>query len=176
MDMGGGKMKMGFEPWAMMRPNHPYGRAHAQTVEIGGRTIRFKSQTEVNFAMVLERLREAGAIVSWDYEPKEFWFEGIKRGRVSYKPDFLAVWADHIHNDETPGEVYYETKCSGGLKQVDVTKYHRMAIYHPDVKLVLVLPRSPSQGNSKSAIRQRILLENAEKYIDHVTYLTDWRV
>jgi hypothetical protein len=157
-------MKMGYEQHL---PEHiPYGRARGQHEVVNGRSVYFKSQVEVRFATILQRLQQASAIVEWDYEGKEFWFDDIRRGTCSYRPDFRAVWPEE-------GEVYYETKSTSGLRQRDVTKFRRMAKRYPDVKLVLVLPRKPSQGHSKSAVRQRILLDKASRYIDHVWFLGD---
>ncbi len=147
----------------------PYGRARGEELEIGGRRFYCRSQVEVRFARILEQLKEAGAIVTWDYEPKDFWFEDIRRGTCSYRPDFRVVWADE-------GEIWYETKSAGGLRQKDVTKYRRMAKRYPQIRLVLLLSRPLSQGCSRAAVRQRILLDNARKYLDHITYLTDWPV
>lgn len=161
--------KMGFET-NLHREQHPYGRARGETVAINGREIFFRSQVEVRFAGALQRLKEAGAIIEWQYEPKDFKFPDIERGTCSYRPDFHAVWA----NPEI-GEQWYEIKSRNGLKQKDVTKYKRLAKRYPEVKLTLVMGGEPT-GSSKTAIRQRILLDNARKYVDHVSYLKDWKV
>ena len=162
--------KMGFET-NILPENHPYGHARGETVEINGRSVYFKSQVEVRFAGILQRLKEIGAIIDWQYEPKDFWFNDIRRGTCSYRPDFHAVWANPDY-----GEQWYECKSTNGLRQKDLTKFKRMAKRYPEIKLVLVLPHEPSTGSSKSAIRQRILIDKAAKYLDHVTYLTDWKV
>lgn len=156
--------KMGFEK-NLRHENHPYGRARPETVEINGKEIYLRSQVEVRFAYALQRLKEAGAIIEWQHEPKDFWFQGVKRGTCSYRPDFHAAWAD-----PKTGSVWYETKSKNGLKQKDVTKYKRMAKDYPDITLVLVL------GGPPSTTRQKILLDNALKYVDHVSYLKDWKV
>jgi len=153
-----------------LREHVPYGRARGEEVEVNGRTIYFKSQVEVKFAGMLEALRQAGAIVTWEYEPKDFWFEGIRRGTCSYRPDFCVVWAQNRE------EIWYETKTPGNLTQKDVTKYRRMAQHYPAVKLVLVLSRAPSDGHSKSAVRQRIMTDKASRYLHHVTCLSDWKI
>jgi hypothetical protein len=88
-----------------------------------------RSGWEANFARYLHWLCCQGEIVSWDYEPCEFWFEGIKRGCRSYKPDFKV--------EEKDGTiVYYEVK--GWLDPESKTKLRRMTKYHPDVKVILV--------------------------------------
>lgn len=55
--------KMGFETLSL-RELFPYGRARGEEVEINGQTIYFKSQTEVKFARILDRLREVGAVLA----------------------------------------------------------------------------------------------------------------
>jgi len=61
--------------------------------EIGGKRIFFKSGWEAKFAFFLQWLLRYGLIQAWDYEPEEFWFEGVKRGTVTYKPDFRVLMA-----------------------------------------------------------------------------------
>ena len=68
-------------------------------------------------------------IKDWAHEPTTFWFEGIKRGVVSYKPDFLV-----IHNNGA--EEYVEVK--GFMDAKSKTKINRMRIYHPQVKLRVI--------------------------------------
>lgn len=96
---------------------------------IGGQRHYFKSKWERNFARYLETLKKHGKIVSWEYEPREFWFEGIKRGCVSYKPDFRVV-------KEEPDVTWYEVK--GFYDSKSLTKIKRFAKYYPDEKLVLI--------------------------------------
>ncbi len=94
-----------------------------------GKYIYLKSLYEINFCHYLNFLLQHKAIQSWEYEPDTFWFEGIKRGVVSYLPDFRV-----LENNGT--FTYYETK--GYMDQRSKTKLKRMAKYHPDIKLILV--------------------------------------
>lgn len=92
--------------------------------------VYFRSAWEANWARYLSFLVEQGNIKSWEYEPEEFWFEGIKRGRArSYKPDFKI-----FHNDGTI--CYHEVK--GWMDQVSRTKLKRMGKYHPDVEVLVI--------------------------------------
>lgn len=75
-------------------------------------------------------LFKAKAISSWEYEPDTFWFEKIKRGVRSYTPDFKIV-----HKDGTVE--YHEVK--GWMDKKSQTKIKRMAIYHPEIKLVVLM-------------------------------------
>lgn len=97
--------------------------------EVGGRNIYFRSRWEANYGRYLQWLKEKGEISDWWHEPETFWFDGVKRGCVSYLPDFLV--------EESTGErVYYEVK--GWMDQRSKTKLRRMKKYHPSVKLILI--------------------------------------
>lgn len=97
--------------------------------DIGEKPKYYRSKWEANYARYLEFLKVQGKIRSWAHEPKVFWFEGIKRGCVSYLPDFLVV-----ENDGS--EVYHEVK--GWMDDRSKTKIARMARYFPDVKLIVI--------------------------------------
>src|SRR5215470_9767005 len=57
---------------------------------VGGKRFYSRSKLERDFAFYLQHMKELGMIKDWQYEPKTFWFESIKRGQRSYKPDFLV--------------------------------------------------------------------------------------
>ena len=58
---------------------------------IGNKKIFFRSSWEYYYAIFLEKLRLEGKIRDFFHEPKCFWFNGIKRGVVSYLPDFQII-------------------------------------------------------------------------------------
>jgi hypothetical protein len=125
-----------------------------------------KSDAEYRFARLLDTLLKAGEIVMWSYEPSTFWFEGIRRGTVSYKPDFLATWK----NGE---EVIYEVK-DGIITSKDVTKWKRMADRFPQTKLVLVYPKEPNARKRDGKANPKWLrIESGKKYLDHVWYVKE---
>jgi hypothetical protein len=97
--------------------------------EIGGFKKYYRSRWEANYARYLEWLRCLGQIKSWEHEPHVFWFDGVKRGCVSYLPDFRVT-------ENSGAIVYHEVK--GWMDERSATKLKRMAKYHPDVKLVLI--------------------------------------
>lgn len=97
--------------------------------EIGGINKYYRSRWEANYARYLQWLKERGEIISWAHEPKIFWFEGIKRGTVSYLPDFCVI-------EKTGKEEYHEVK--GWMDARSITKIKRMAKYYPDVKLIVI--------------------------------------
>lgn len=97
--------------------------------EIGGKRKYFRSRWEANYARYLEWLKSKGEIAEWQHEPKTFWFDGIKRGCMSYLPDFCVT--------EIGGaEAYHEVK--GWMDDRSKTKIGRMARYHPTVKLIVI--------------------------------------
>lgn len=97
--------------------------------EIGGKRKYFRSRWEANYGRYLEFLKINGQIAEWEHEPETFWFEGIKRGCVSYLPDFRVT-----KNDNTIE--YHEVK--GWMDDRSKTKIARMAKYFPDVVLIVV--------------------------------------
>ncbi len=97
--------------------------------EIGGQRCYFRSRWEANYARYLQTLVEASEILSWEHEPKAFWFEGIRRGSMSYLPDFRVV--------DTAGNVtFHEVK--GWMDERSTTKLARMAKYFPEVAMVVI--------------------------------------
>lgn len=97
-------------------------------VEIGGKRFYARSRWEANYARYLQWQKERGEISDWSHEPKTFWFEGIKRGCVSYLPDFCV--------QKPSGEEYHEVK--GWMDDRSKTKIARMGRYYPEVNLVVI--------------------------------------
>lgn len=110
----------------LIRPNASW---KAGWHEIGGKRKYYRSNWEANYAHYLEWLKGLGEIKDWLHEPKTFWFEGIKRGSVSYLPDFMVT-----ENDGR--EVYHEVK--GWMDDRSRVKIARMGRYHPNVTLVVI--------------------------------------
>lgn len=93
---------------------------------IGGKRAYFRSKQEANYARWLEFQLQKGMIRDWQHEPHTFWFEGLKRGIVSYKPDFRVITAQ--------GDTHYH-EVKGWMDSASKTKIKRMAKYHPTVVL-----------------------------------------
>lgn len=91
--------------------------------------IFFRSRWEANYARFLNMLKERGEIVSWEYECHTFWFEAIKRGVRSYKPDFKVTYPDGHHE-------WHEVK--GWMDPKSKTKLARMKRYHPKEIVVVI--------------------------------------
>lgn len=110
--------------------NHrPYTTWKSGWRNIGGKDVFYRSRWEANYARYLEWLKQTKQIKSWKHESKVFWFEGIKRGCVSYLPDFKVITNENK-------EEFHEVK--GWMDDRSKTKIKRMAKYHPDVKLIIV--------------------------------------
>lgn len=95
--------------------------------DLGGQF--FRSRWEANYARVLEWKKAQGLIKGWEYEAETFWFEKIKRGVRSYKPDFKITRLD----DST-----FFVEVKGWMDAKSKTKLARMKRYHPNIDLHLV--------------------------------------
>jgi hypothetical protein len=100
-----------------------------QWVYLGDRTFYARSLWEANYGLYLEWLRLRGGIQDWTHEPRTYWFDGIRRGVMSYLPDFEVT--------ENNGRVVlYEVK--GWFDPKSKTKLKRMAKYHPNVPIIVI--------------------------------------
>lgn len=97
--------------------------------EVGGQRCYFRSKAERRYATYLEWLRINFNIEKWEYEPKTFWFEGIRRGVVSYKPDFKIT--------KTPTSHYW-VEVKGYMDAKSLTKIKRFNKYFPEESLIVV--------------------------------------
>lgn len=98
--------------------------------EINDKAYPFKSKSEHRYARYLEWLRINENIHSWEYEPKTFWFEGIKRGCVSYKPDFCII-------EKHPVDFYW-VEVKGYMDAKSLTKIKRFRKYFPNETLIII--------------------------------------
>lgn len=103
-----------------MKPNFT-GVSTAGRAEDLGETY-FRSMWERNFARFLKYTGEAFA-----YEPKTFWFDGVRRGTNSYKPDFQSL--------KTP-RLWYEVK--GYMNARSRVALQRMKKYYPGETIVII--------------------------------------
>lgn len=110
--------------------------------EIGGKRNYYRSMWEANYARYLQWLKERGEIADWAHEPETFWFEAIKRGVRSYKPDF-RVW--EINGFSNLHEV------KGWMDARSKTCLARMRKYHPSEKIILI------DANQYRAIRLKVM-------------------
>lgn len=115
-----------------VKNGHPYG-PHGSWLAgwriIGDQRVYFRSRWEANYARYLEWLKSIGNIKQWEHEPQTFWFGKIRRGTVSYLPDF------RITNPNGSLE-YHEVK--GWMDSRSKTKIKRMKKYYPELKLLVI--------------------------------------
>jgi len=97
--------------------------------EIGNTRHFYRSRSEANYARFLEWQKSRGIIKDWAYEPETFWFNGVKRGVVSYLPDFKVTFQDGKQE-------YHEIK--GWMDLKSKTKLKRMAKFYPSVVVKLI--------------------------------------
>jgi hypothetical protein len=112
---------------------------------VGGKRIYFRSRWEANYARYLQWLVEQQQITGWEHEPETFWFDAIKRGCVSYLPDFRVTNLDGTIE-------YHEVK--GWMDARSKTKIKRMKKYYPKVKLVVI--DGPVYKKLQAAVRSII--------------------
>lgn len=132
--------------------------AQAGWAVVGGKRCYFRSKLELRAAQYYEFLKQAGEINDWEYEPHTFWFNGVRRGVTSYKPDFKIWKAGVTVSPET--KPYFWAEWKGHLHQKDVTKFKRMAKYYPDEEFVLMM-----QAMTK---KNKLRRDNAARYVKRV--------
>lgn len=97
--------------------------------KIGDKEKYYRSRWEANYARYLEFLKQQGQILNWEHEPQTFWFEGIKRGCISYLPDFKIFEKDGTH---------YWVEVKGYYDDRSLTKIRRFNKYFPNEKLKVI--------------------------------------
>lgn len=105
-----------------------------------GKKYWMRSQWEANYAYYLQTLKRYNYIKDWSYEEDVFWFDNIKRGVRSYKPDFKIYFNDRIEYREVKG--YMDNKSK--------TKLRRMSIYYPNVVINVVDSKAYHKIRKKS--------------------------
>lgn len=89
----------------------------------------FRSRWEANYARYLNVLIQQGSVIKWEFEPETFYFEGIKRGTVSYTPDFKVLY-------KGGRECFIEIK--GYMSPKSTTRMKRMKKYYPHIIVELI--------------------------------------
>lgn len=96
--------------------------------------ITFRSKWEHNLSLVLDYMVDKGILISWQYEPKTYFFAHwygtlLRPGPMTYLPDFYCKWADGHEN-------YVEVK--GYSQGTDRTKLRRFIKHYNTHPLILV--------------------------------------
>jgi len=116
-------------PQNQKKRRSPKTTSSAKWRTIGTTTKYFRSKWEYNYACFLEYQKKNGFIEDWKHEPQTFWFEGIKRGTVSYLPDFKVTLSNDSH---------YWVEVKGFYDRKSLTKIKRFHKYFPEERLQLV--------------------------------------
>lgn len=111
--------------------------------EIGGKRIYARSRWEANYARYLQWLKERKEISDWEHEPKTFWFDKIKRGAVTYLPDFKVIKMDGSH---------FWVEVKGYMDPKSKTKISRFRRYFKDEKLEIKDAKWFQKNNRKLAL------------------------
>jgi hypothetical protein len=106
-----------------------YSRGSAGRADDLGDTF-YRSSWERNYARYLNFLKGRGDIYHWLFEADTFWFEAIRRGVRSFKPDF-KIWS-------RPDSEPYYVEIKGWMDKKSETKLRRMKKYHPRTRVDLV--------------------------------------
>ena len=115
------------QDWQRDKNRKTYSRGKGGTRADLGMYLR--SSWEANYARYLNFIVLNGQIKKWEYEVDTFVFHKIKRGCMSYLPDFKV-----FNNDGTIE--YHEVK--GWFDNKSKTKLSRMGKYYPEIKIVLI--------------------------------------
>ena len=97
--------------------------------EIDGKRFYSRSKWERNFARVLDMHKKDLFFKDWEYEPKTFYFEGIKRGITNYRPDFYIIFENSSKN--------YYAEVKGYMDSKSMTKIKRFNRFFPEETLVV---------------------------------------
>ncbi len=119
--------------------------AVASWCNIGDKEYFFRSRWEANYGRYLQFQKERGWIKDWKHEPKTFWFQGIKRGVVSYKPDFQVIYNEPKEDQST----HHWVEVKGYFDAKSVTKIKRFGSYYPHEKLMVIDKTWFQNNNSK---------------------------
>ena len=116
-------------------PANPYSRTKSgKRPDLGG--LFFRSAAEANYARYLNFAK-----IKWEYEPREFMFDAIRRGCVSYTPDFYLPEEDK----------WIEFK--GWLSKKDITKIRRFKKFYPEeFKKYYIVFQQPSKKTRNVSI------------------------
>lgn len=123
--------------------------AKAGYAKIGNEEYYFRSKMERNYARWLQYQLDRGFIHYWAYEPHTFWYEKIRRGVRSYKPDFLITRLD--------GTCYY-VEIKGYMDAKSKTKLKRFKKYYPEEEIHLIT----NEWFEKNMEKLKFIISDAE--------------
>lgn len=124
-------------------PQNQYSRVRKGKITIDGKTFFARSRWEANVAAYLQYLKESDLIKDWEHEAEEYRFEAIKRGVMSYLPDFKVTRLNGS---------FYLIEVKGYMDDKSKTKLNRMKKYFPDIFIDLIEAKRYKQLEENSGL------------------------
>jgi hypothetical protein len=124
-------------------PQNQYSRVKKGKVTIEDKTFFARSRWEANVAAYLQYLKESELITDWEHEAEEYRFEEIKRGVMSYLPDFKVTRLNGS---------FYLIEVKGYMDDKSKTKLNRMKKYFPDIFIDLIEAKRYKQLQENSSL------------------------
>ncbi len=145
------------------KPQTQYSRAKNGHIVIAGRKLFVCSSWEANICAYLQFLKDNKEILEWEYEVETCWFDKIKRGVRSYKPDFKITDKD--------SSVYF-IEVKGWMDDKSKTKLKRMKKYHPLVRIDLLDQKRYTAIKKQSGlIKEWGQLDNIDKTQPRIEFI-----
>lgn len=145
------------------KPQTQYSRVKNGHIVIAGRKLFVRSSWEANICAYLQFLKDNKEILEWEYEVETFWFDKIKRGVRSYKPDFKITDKD--------SSVYF-IEVKGWMDDKSKTKLKRMKKYHPLVRIDLLDQKRYTAIKKQSGlIKEWGQLDNIDKTQPRIEFI-----
>lgn len=120
-----------------------YSRVKKGKITIEGKTFFARSRWEANVAAYLQYLKDSELIKDWEHEAEEYRFEAIKRGVMSYLPDFKVTRLNGS---------FYLIEVKGYMDDKSKTKLNRMKKYFPDIFIDLIEAKRYKQLEENSTM------------------------
>lgn len=124
-------------------PQNQYSRVRKGKITIDDKTFFARSRWEANVAAYLQYLKESDLIKDWEHEAEEYRFEAIKRGVMSYLPDFKVTRLNGS---------FYLIEVKGYMDDKSKTKLNRMKKYFPDIFIDLIEAKRYKQLEENSGL------------------------
>jgi hypothetical protein len=124
-------------------PQNQYSRVKKGKITIDDKTFFARSRWEANVAAYLQYLKESELITDWEHEAEEYRFEAIKRGVMSYLPDFKVTRLNGS---------FYLIEVKGYMDDKSKTKLNRMKKYFPDIFIDLIEAKRYKQLEENSSL------------------------
>lgn len=124
-------------------PQNQYSRVKKGKVTVADKTFFARSRWEANVGAYLQFLKDQKIISDWMHEAEEYRFHAIKRGVMTYLPDFKVT-----RNNGT----FYLVEVKGYMDEKSKTKLNRMKKYYPDIEIDLIEAKRYKELQNQSGL------------------------